>query len=255
MSRLTAEFSRLYLVPDPDSQEPGRLVATDGMVKAMVLEIARPADWAELSRVWNATQSELELPAAAIAVSGIDGLQLWFSVAEPVSAADAVEFLAALQNKYLSAIPAKRISAYPSSVSVSTESIVHARGVPAIREGTGNWSAFVSSDLASVFGEEPWLDIPPNQDQQADILSRLKSMKLSQFRDVMNLLSGALTHETYPVGDAANKPRGSDAEPSGYNTGTTSPKEFLTKVMNDPAVALRDRIEAAKALLAYESHL
>ena len=251
MSRFNAEFSRLYLVPDATSPAQGRLVAADGSVKAMVLEVARPADWAELSAVWHAMQHELELPAAAIAVSGTDGLQLWFSVAEPVSAADATAFLAALQGKYLGAVPAKRIRLYPSSAEAVSGSVVHAKEVPAIHESTGNWSAFVSPDLASVFGEEPWLDIPPNQDQRADILSRLKSMKLAQFRDVLSLLRGTLRQAEAPTNASASEPKARATVLSAYNTGTTSPKEFLTQVMNDPAVLLSDRIEAAKALLPY----
>jgi hypothetical protein len=36
----------------------------------MVLELARPAEWPPLARVWQAVQAELGLPAPAIAVSG-----------------------------------------------------------------------------------------------------------------------------------------------------------------------------------------
>ena len=241
MSRFSAEFARLYGFPDPVATAQGRLVATDGSVKAMVLEIVNPADWAVLSPVWQATQSEWELPATAIAVSGTDGLQLWFSVSEPVRAADAAEFLALLQSKYLSATPAKRLRLFPSPASAATEDVVHAKAVPAIQESTGNWSAFVSPDLVSVFGEERWLDIPPNLDQQADILSRLKSMKLPQFRDALGLLRGAANQQMQPSALAAGE------------SGTMGPKEFLTQVMNDAAGGLKDRIEAAKALLPYES--
>ena len=136
MSRFNAEFSRLYLAP-----EQVHLLAADGKVKAMVLELARPADWAALSLLWHGAQHDLALPAAAIAVSGTDGLQLWFSVAEPVSATDAANFLMALQSKYLSAIPAKRMGVYPSPASLATGNATHARAVPAVQEGTANWSA------------------------------------------------------------------------------------------------------------------
>lgn len=246
MSRFNAEFSRLYLAP-----EQGRLLAADGKVKAMVLELARPADWAVLSILWHGAQHDLALPAAAIAVSGTDGLQLWFSVAEPVSAAHAADFLTVLHSKYLSAIPAKRIGVYPSPASVATGNAVHAKAVPAVQEGTANWSAFVSPDLASVFGEEPWLDIPPNLDQQADILSRTKSMTLAQFHDACSLL-GSARHQVAPLAEPAAGEQPEDgAAPSQQGTGTMGPREFLTMVMNDPAVALQDRVEAAKALLPY----
>ena len=53
----------------------------------MVLELTGPADWDVLSAVWRGVQADLELPAPAIAVSGTDGLQLWFSLEAPVPAA------------------------------------------------------------------------------------------------------------------------------------------------------------------------
>lgn len=253
MSRFDSEFSRLYGAPDPIAPAQGRLATPEGRVKAMVLEIARPADWSELSIVWQAVQSEWELPAAAIAVSGTDGLQLWFSVSEPVSAADAAEFLACLQRKYLGGVPTKRIGLFPAPASAAPGDVFHAKAVPAIQDSTDNWSAFVSPDLASVFADEPWLDIPPNLDQQADILSRLKSMKVPQFRDVLDLLRGTLNQASQSSVSASGAPHGAATTPPSFDTGTMGPKAFLTQVMNDPAVALKDRIEAAKALLPYET--
>lgn len=241
MSRFDTEFARLYGLPDPADPAQMPMVTADGAVKALVLEIAQPAVWSDLSAVWHGTQSESELPAAAIAVSGTDGLQLWFSVSEPVSAVDATEFLTLLQRKYLSAVPAKRVRLFPSFGLEANEQIVHAARVPAL-QASGNWSAFVSADLASIFGDEPWLDIPPSLDQQADILSRLKPMKVSQFHDTLGLLRGTPHPETPAVTSPASAPRGG---------ATMGPKAFLTAVMNDPAVALKDRIEAAKALLPY----
>lgn len=251
MNRFNAEFSRLYLVPDQASPAHGQLVSPDGTVKAMVLELARPAEWAELSTLWRAVQNDLELPAAAIAVSGTDGLQLWFSVSTPVSAIDAANFLAALHHKYLGTTPAKRVGLYPSRASAAAGGAVHARQVPAAIEGTGNWSAFVSPDLVSVFGEEPWLDIPPNQDQQADILSRMKSMAVSQFREVLGRLGATPSQASSPVNASVGQPPGRGTALSGQGAAKMGPQEFLMQVMNDPSLGLADRIEAAKALLPY----
>ena len=64
MTRFNAEFSRLYGVPD---QAPSVQSPAFAPVKVMVLELARPADWAVLSSVWRAVQSDLELPAPAVA--------------------------------------------------------------------------------------------------------------------------------------------------------------------------------------------
>ena len=76
MDRLHRELHRLYaprLRGEPDAR-PGllKLVAADGRLRAIVLEVARPADWDLLAAVWKGVQTELELPAPAIAVNGQD---------------------------------------------------------------------------------------------------------------------------------------------------------------------------------------
>lgn len=250
MRRLNAELSRLYLVPDPASAGQEQLLATNGTVKAMVLEIARPADWAALSAVWHGVQDDLQLPAAAIAVSGTDGLQLWFSVADPVPAQDAGIFLQSLQNRYLPELPARRIGLYPCPASDASAAPLPAVRVPARHEASGNWSAFVSPDLASVFGDEPWLDLPPNPDQQADILARLKPMRVAQFRELVDHWRTAPHPNAGPAAPPAEA-LPSPAAPLPQGRSSLGPQAFLLQVMNDPAVALQDRIEAAKALLPY----
>lgn len=71
MNPLQTELQRLYSAPE-------------GVVRALVLELARPADWGLLSPVWRGLQTDLALPAPAVMVSGVDGYQLWLSLAEPV---------------------------------------------------------------------------------------------------------------------------------------------------------------------------
>lgn len=243
MTRFNAEFSRLYGVPD---QAPSVQEHALAPVKVMVLELARPADWAVLSSVWRAVQSDLELPAPAIAVSGNDGLQLWFSVAQAVPASEAADFLAALRQQYLAAISESRLGLYPSRAGLVVGKGGLARAVPAVDAHTGHWSAFVSADLVSVFGDEPWLDIPPNRDQQADILSRLMPMPLPAWREALLRLAAAQHPSASAVVPAsAQVPPAGDAREQG-------PRAFLMQVMHDPTVALRDRVEAAKALLPYE---
>lgn len=206
MNRLQAELKRLY-APD-DAQ---------GQVRAMVLSLSRPADWEALSTLWRGVQADLALPAPAIAVSGIDGYQIWFSLAEPLPTDQAMAFLEALRLRYLRSIAAERIGL-----------MVDAPVVPALQTPTGNWSAFVAPDLAPVFADTPWLDIPPSPDGQADLLSRLASIKRADFQQALERLS--------PV-DAKVQPR--------------SPKSFLLDVMNDDTIELGLRIQAAKALLPY----
>ncbi len=224
MNRLQSELHRLYLVQDGD-----------GQVRAMVLELARPADWQALSAVWKGVQADLTLPAPAIAVSGIDAYQLWFSLTAPAPVAQAQAFLEALRQRYLGDVAQQRVRLMPS---------LPEEMVPALQAATGNWSAFVAPDLAGIFADEPWLDRQPSVDGQADILCRLQSISSAAWEQALSLLR--------PTGmpvklDPIARPSASVA------TGgdELDPKRFLLKVMNDVAVDLHLRIDAAKALLPY----
>jgi hypothetical protein len=216
MNRLQAEQQRLYF----HSPEEPALVGADGRVRAMVLELARPASWDALGKVWRGVQADLDLPAPAIAVAGIDGYQLWFSLAQPLPVARAAAFLESLRRRYLGEIAPQRIA-------------MKASVLPPVQAAPGHWSAFVAPDLAAVFEDEPWLDLPPGADAQADLLSRLQSIKPEDLQRAF---------------DPAAEPAGT---PPAAAAGSPDPRHFLLGIMNDPAVDLRLRIEAAKALLPH----
>ena len=212
MNRLELELTRLYATQ-----------ADAGGVGALVLEVADPAEWQPLAAVFQGLQADLDLPAPAIAVNGRDAMQLWFSLAQPLPAADAVAFLELLRLRYMGHINRHRVRLLAGAV----------EPVPALQAGTGMWSAFVAPDLASVMADEPWLDLPPNPDGQAALLARLQSIAPAALQRAMAQLQPAAA----PGGAAAS------AQPA------RGPREFLMDVMNDPAIALALRIEAAKALL------
>ena len=229
MNRLQSELHRLYLSP---SSEPGQhLIDAAGQVRAMVMELTGPADWEVLSKVWRGVQVDLELPAPAIAVSGTDGLQLWFALEQPVSASRAAAFLAHLQSRYLAGIAPVRLRLSPSAAGPSFEAAL----VPAEQASTGNWSAFVAPDLAPVFADTPWLDIQPGIEGQADLLARLESIKPAAFEAVLQGLQPVPLESLAPVAKASNA--------------DLDPRRFLQQVLNDETVALSLRIEAAKTLL------
>lgn len=222
MNRLQTELHRLYL-PAPGAQHE------DGRVRALVMELARPPSWELLSTVWQGVQAELELPAPAIAVSGLDGLQLWFSLAEPIASMQAQAFLEALRVRFLPGVDARRVRLM----------LAPGASVPALQEETGNWSAFVAADLAPIFSETPWLDIPPNEEGQASLLRGLSMIKPAAFDEALKRLAPPARSADLPVAQA--QPATATAE--------QDPKRFLLRVMNDETVALALRIEAAKALL------
>ena len=254
MSTLPAELDRLYRFnerhnPNPPGTEPG-LVAPDGTVRALVLELARPADWTLLSTVWRGVQTDLELPAPAIAVSGVDGYQLWFSLAEPVSVAQASAFLEALRGRYLGQVAPGRLSMMPSVDAASPGNIRHALLVPALQPATGQWSAFVAPDLAAIFAQEPWLDLPPNPEAQAHVLARLECIKPAAFQAALEQLRPVVTAET-AANERAARPASPTVQASAAPGGSLDPKGFLLGVMNNETLELQLRIEAAKALLPY----
>ena len=65
MTRLTSELHRLYLMdaPAPQGTEPQApsLCDAQGRVRAMVLGLARPADWRVVSALWQGVQVNLGL--------------------------------------------------------------------------------------------------------------------------------------------------------------------------------------------------
>jgi len=219
MNRLQTELHRLF-VP--------RASAAEGEVRTAVLDLSRPADWTALSRVWRGVQSDLALPAPAIAVNGIDGFQLWFSLSEPVLASQALGFLDALRTRYLSDVASPRLA--------MTAAVGAMPPQPTL---AGQWSAFVAADLAPVFADEPWLDIPPSPEGQAEVLCRLESIKCADFLAAVDRLGLAPT----PI---IAQPVSTDLGSPGAGL---DPEIFLRQVMNDDRVTLGLRIEAAKALL------
>jgi hypothetical protein len=234
MNRLQSEWLRLYLPADAGEPSPASpLFDTTGQVRTLVIELAQPAQWEPLSAVWLGVQDDLALPPPGIAVSGTDGLQLWFSLAEPVSAARGLAFLAGLRSRYLAGLAPARVRLYPQD----TQPPRHAALVPALQGDSGNWSAFVAPGLAPVFADTPWLDIPPGIDGQADLLARLESIKPAAFEAALR----ALQPVAAPASPAVEAPASA--------AGDVDPRRFLQQVLNDASAPLALRVEAAKALL------
>ncbi|MEO9149886.1 MAG: hypothetical protein ABI212_11045 [Burkholderiaceae bacterium] len=245
MNRLQEELQRLY---GPQADAPlsleldvRDLVDAQGRVRAMVLELARPADWAAMSAVWGGVQTDLALPTPAIAVNGRDGCQLWFSLSEPVLVPKAAAFLDALRRRYLGDILPVRVGMLPALDAAPARPLLHVWPVPTLQTDSGLWSAFVASDLASMFAEEPWLDTPPNPDGQAQLLALLKSISPAEFELAVQQLKPT-------TGPAAPRLVSNAAA---HAAASLDPKRFLLDVMNNTSLDLALRIEAAKALLPY----
>ena len=257
MTRLQTQHQRLYQLPTADSttqsMSGGGLIGPEGQVRAMVLALGKPADWATLSPVWRGVQADLALPAPAIAVNGVDAFELWFSLAQPVPLGEAVAFLQGLQQRYLADLKPDRVKLWPTADATPWP----APRIPA-RHAPDRWSAFVAPDLAAVFdGDDPSLDLQPGEDAQAELLSRQGCIAPDDWRAALKLLQTAAPAPAPAVAAAPVAPASSAATapsaPSPHHAALVGPYEdprlFLLDVMNDSSVALALRVDAAKALL------
>ena len=247
MNPLHTELVRLYFA-DPQhallhdaTRSP--LLGADGHVRCAVLELARPADWSLLGTVWRGVQTELELPAPAIAINGADGYQLWFAWQQPLPAAEAAAFLQALCQRYLGTVAPARLRGWPAVDGPASSDTAAPTLPPAPHPRSGQWSAFITPDLAAVFSDEPWLDRDPGLEAQAQLLGRLEGMKPQVFAKAQALLQPA---PTAPAPASSPKPA---PEPQRANYPADTPNAFLQAVMQDPSAPLALRVQAATALM------
>ncbi len=261
MDRLHSAGWRLYGCGlAPATNMPPVLLDDQGHTRALVLGLAQPAEWAVLARVWQGVQQAWALPAPAIAVSGADALQLWFSLTQPVPAAEGAAWLARLCQTYLADVPAARVQTWPHADAQAPGGWRHAPHWPGQPVGDERWSAFIAPDLAPVFEAEPWLDVAPGADGQADLLARLNGMTPV---DLANGLVASPGPSPTPEG-ANGRPRDAQADtaPSPTSTATapatptlagpfSDAAQFMLAVVNDAHTPLALRIDAAKALLAH----
>ncbi len=92
-----------------------------------------------------------------------------------------------------------------------------------------------------MFADEPWLDVAPNPDGQAQLLAPLKSISPVEFELALQRLKSAAVPTT----------PGRASSPTAQVAASLDPKRFLLDVMNNDSLELALRIEAAKALLPY----
>ena len=222
MDKLDAELRRLHLSPAEQPQTG---------CQALCLAFRRAADWESVAALWHATQEELDLPASAISIDG-EGFRLWFALAEGVAAETAERFVESLRRRYLAELPDTRLQVD------RTASPPPAELVPGER-----WAAFIDPGLGSMFVTDPWLDMPPNRNQQAELLTTLRGIRPAEVAQALERLSApaepAATLVPIPTDTL------SLAGPFAH------PRDFLLAVMNDPQAGSQVRVEAAKALLPY----
>jgi hypothetical protein len=218
--RLHTELQRLFDT-QPDAQ---------GRVRTLVLGISGPADWPALAAVWRGVQTDLNWPAPAIAINGVDAFELWMSLREPVTQDDARRVLQNLCARYLGDVAPARWRLWPA---LDEGLSAPPQAQPQLHAATGRWSAFVAPDLAAVFGDDPSLDLPPGDDAQAEVLSRIQPIPAADWQHAIASAEPPVREASTPI-----TPKPQD-----------DPRRFLLSVMNDATVDMALRVEAAKALL------
>ncbi|MGQ0711440.1 MAG: hypothetical protein ACT4NV_17040 [Rhodoferax sp.] len=270
MNALHTELARLYHTAPPHTQLHAPLhgavcaplADANGQVRAAVLELARPADWGTLGALWRGVQTDLDLPAPGIAINGHDGYQLWFSWQQPIEAAQAQAFVAALCARYLQGVAPARLRCWPGGANAAHDP--HAQDgsdsgfpapVPALHPRSGQWSAYIAPDLASVFADEPWLDRDPGLEAQTQLLARLQSIRPEAFAQAQQTLlppAAPATATPTQAAPAASAPTGTPIDTTAPYPAET-PGAFLQAVMQDPQAPLALRVQAAVALLRRDS--
>lgn len=237
MTRLSSELHRLYGLVD------GAWHVGGFPTRVLCLELGGAASWHTLGPIWRQTQLEWDWPAPAIAVSGKAELQLWFGFEEPQQQ----KTVAALQQQILASfVPddlCNRVYWFPSVNSLK----LHEKPLPPAEIQPGQWSAFVAPDLAGVFGDQPWLDVQPGHDSQADLLARLKPLRADE-------LARALASGRPAVPASVQQPldgltAAGHLQPSAQLKAQNEAQLFLLDVMRDTKLDLHLRIQAAAALL------
>lgn len=282
MKRLIGELQRLYFLPGQlgcagptgeagqaaantivtsemlvrslAGESPASLELLDGsgMARLLLLDFRRAADWPAVDRLYQVLRDELDLPPPAVSVSGLAGYRLWFSLLEPVPQVQALAFLEALRQRYLSDLPPVCVESRPSGRELGPVDLV-----PARHEESGKWSAFIDPSMGSMFIDEPGLEMVPNLERQADMLAPLLSIKSEDFTRALAFLQAppavALASSLPVEAVAVAPPRGEPTCLLNVGGSFSDPRSFLLAVMNDQSAGADQRIEAAKALLPYYS--
>lgn len=218
-----------------------------GHTRTGVLGLRGPADWDAVLGVWQSVQADAGMPAPAIAVNGADAYLLWFSLQTPVPLVVMDGFLAALQASHWPEVAPQRVLRWPAPVQGTAQTLASAC-VPA-EQGPERWSAFLAPDLARLFADTPWLDFPPSDASQADVLAALQSASPSVFDEACRRLqrpAGGVPLAAQPTAAALQAAAVHTRAPG---TAQAEAEAFLLQVMRDAAMEMPWRLQAAHSLL------
>ncbi|NYE59346.1 hypothetical protein FHW58_000498 [Duganella sp. 1224] len=214
MDKLISELRRLYLLNADNTQRLQHHLrgeatfafdlAQDGVTRAIVIDFHKADSeqhWQRLCNVANALQSDLDLPAPAVSVSGGECYRLWLSLASPIPVEQARQFLALLHKAYF-----------------EDEQIDLGRTVvelpPCLHVATGLWAAFVNPSMGGALADDLGLEMPPNEHAQAVFLEKLECIGDDVFASALATLQRRHQATKAAPAPAADKPaRPADTPP------------------------------------------
>jgi hypothetical protein len=195
MEKLIAELTRLYLAPEAVTRDALaahiagkttlaiKLTTADGLTRAFAIPFRKvfgdgeAGHWDRLCEVANALQADLGLPAPAVSIDGASAYRLWLSLASPVPAGEAQEFLELLQQAYF-----RQTELAPDAATAPVYL------PPCLNPRSGKWAAFIHPGMGASFAEESGLDMAPPLTGQAAFLEGLDSIADEQFREALHKL-------------------------------------------------------------------
>lgn len=225
---LNAEITRLYRLDGDTDSQPLELVSAAGQTRALVLEFRRkagqavPRHWDNLCRMANYLQQQLELPAPAVSITGVNSFRLWLSLAHAVPLEHAETFLQQLCATSLPELAADELDWLPQGSRQPAQTTLDC---PPTFNGNGLWSAFIHPGMGAAFEEESGLVVEPPPAGQAAFLERLHSISASQWTHACALLQSqqpeaAPATQVAPTTQAADTayPHGTEASATAAGT-------------------------------------
>lgn len=215
MQRLLSELRRLFPLPT-DAQAEGAAPGAGSVPSALQRQLAgegwlalQPVDaqgctrllgfgfhgvargqgaahCAAMLQLARWLMEELGLPEATFSVNGRDGFDLWLPLAAPVPVAEAHEFVQRLQALHLHEL--QQVHLRPAAPQPAAAGLEPLRLPPGLYPDSGLWSVFIAPGLAPSFTEEAGIDIAPNLDKQAELLSRLRPIAPDEFTRALQRL-------------------------------------------------------------------
>jgi hypothetical protein len=211
MEKLIAELSRLYLAPEAVTREALaqhilgnntlaiKLTTADGLTRALAIPFRKirgdgeGQHWNRLCEVANALQADLDLPAPAVSIDGAQAYRLWLSLAEPVAASQAQDFLELLGQAYF---PEVELAPDAATAPVYLP--------PCLNPRSGKWAAFIHPGMGASFADESGLEMAPPLTGQAGFLDGLESIEHDQFLRAVHKLKGAPSAAAAPAAPAVD---------------------------------------------------